>query len=327
MEKGRLDGLDALRGIAALCVVAFHVWPLQAVNGYLAVDLFFMLSGYVMARTFEPRMAQGMSAGAFLRMRILRLWPTMLLGGLLCLPFFLADHGPVLWPVALANLIMIPVPMFGQAFLLNGPAWSIFFELLANGLHAAGLWRLAPVRLVLLACTMAVVLACFAAFTMDSLEVGMRTEGFLAGIPRVLLSYTLGIVLFRWWRDRPPAPVPGWIALALLPLYIAFNGWQGGYRWPLDFLFIVFGMPLAMAGALRMRNVPRWTVWLGAISFPLYAVHESVLLAGERLGVAPPVQVAAALLLAWVVARAEPALRAAVNGSIAGLGRRAFTNR
>lgn len=313
MSVKRLAGLDALRGIAAMCVVLFHLWPQQMVGGYLAVDLFFMLSGYVMARTFEPAFATGLGPGQFLRARYARLWPTMAIGSLLCLPFFLITYGAALLPVATANLLLLPVPMFGIAFLLNSPSWSIFFELLANWLHSAVLWRLTAARIAILVAAMAAVLALVAALSQQSLEVGMRPEAFWAGLPRVLLGYGGGILMWRLWRDSPPLAVPPWTGLAALPLYVAVNSLQGGTRWPVDLLFVLVGGPLALAGALRCAVVPRWLAWLGAISFPLYAVHFAAIAATLALGLGNFPAIVVALAAASALAAIEPGLRRAIT--------------
>lgn len=309
MTRDRLAGLDALRGIAALCVVIFHARPQWLVNGYLSVDLFFMLSGYVMARSFEPRFAQGMTTGQFMRTRYWRLWPVLAIGALLCLPLFVGQYGAGLWPVALANLLLIPIPVLGHTFLLNGPAWSIFFELLANALHAKVLWRLARVRIALMVAAMLVALVGVAALSQQSLEVGMRAESFLAGVPRVLLSYGIGILLWRTWRDVPPFRVPPWFALTALPAYYIANSLQGGSRWPIDLLFVVMVCPLVIAGGLGMTKVHGWAALLGAISFPLYAVHAAVLQTAEKLSWPVMAGISAALLLAGVLTQADSALR------------------
>lgn len=311
MTVSRLAGLDALRGVAAVCVVLFHLWPQMLVNGYLAVDLFFIISGYVMARTFESEFPARLSPGRFLRARYARLWPTMAIGSLLCLPFFVQTYGVALLPVAAANLLFVPVPTMGIAFLLNSPAWSIFFELLANWLHGAVLWRMTAAQIAILVAAMAAVLALVAALSLQSLEVGMLTNGFWSGVPRVLMGYGAGIVAWRLWRDCPPLAVPPVAGLALLPIYLIANGLQGGSHWPVDLLFVLVGGPIALAGALRFTAVPRWLVWLGGISFPLYAVHFAAIAAVHALGLGNLAAILAALAAASLVAAIEPGLRRA----------------
>ena len=128
-----------LRGIAALCVLGLHVeWiynlsPRLFAKSYLAVDLFFMLSGYVMARTYEPRMAQGLAPLRFLLTRYRRLWPVMAIGCLIGLPKLFVDtpNPAVFTAAATLNLLLLPLPWKELAFPMNIPAWSIFLELAA----------------------------------------------------------------------------------------------------------------------------------------------------------------------------------------------------
>jgi peptidoglycan/LPS O-acetylase OafA/YrhL len=107
--KSRLLGLDALRGAAALLVLWMHLHLSHHVSiypprGHLAVDFFFMLSGYVMARTYEGHMRGGVW---FLRKRIRRLWPTVAAGSLFGLALIWRTGGD--WPlVAALNLLLIP---------------------------------------------------------------------------------------------------------------------------------------------------------------------------------------------------------------------------
>ena len=90
----RLHGIDALRGIAALCVVGLHAhgvfggYPNWFAKGYLGVDFFLMLSGFMMARVNEPRLAAGLSPLVLMRARYRRMWGTVALGSLIGIPFF-----------------------------------------------------------------------------------------------------------------------------------------------------------------------------------------------------------------------------------------------
>ena len=308
MGNSRLSGLDALRGIAALCVVLFHARPAWMGNAFLAVDFFFMLSGYVMARTYEARLADGLSPVRFIALRYMRLWPTMLIGGLLAVPMFVIEHGD-LPAVMAANLLLLPVPILARAFLLNAPAWSIFFELCANALHGWVLFRLPDRRLAMVVLAAACVLALYAQLFDHSLEVGMRAQGWMAGLPRVMMSYGLGVLLWRRWRDNPPfAPHPLLIAIAM-PVYFIGTGLLGSYRWPLDLLFVLAVFPLLVAGGVHWRRVPRVLVWLGAVSFPLYAVHSPLLMWSERLHVPLFAGIAGCLAMAALVEAIERKLR------------------
>lgn len=302
----RLEGMDALRGIAALLVVLLHVEHLARSDvfgglfdrAYLAVDLFFVLSGYVMARTYEPRMAQGLGALRFGWGRLKRLWPTMFAGALLGLASMWDKEGPVDALLGFAMLALF-VPHFAgrlSVFGSNPPAWSILFELFANVAHALAL-RFMSVRWLLGVCAVSAgVLVAFA----DNLNVGCFEDGFWLGVPRVMFSYTAGILLWRLRGER--AVLPGWVAPVLLPAGIVAAGFGPvASAWP-DFAFVFLLAPVLAAGGLSAPPVARRALgFLGTISFPLYAVHfpaaKIVIDAGLGWGWA----LAAAFLAALVV--------------------------
>lgn len=284
MQSNRLQGLDALRGIASLCVLTFHAAGTNSSNAYLAVDFFFMLSGYVMARTYEERLHAGMGTVGLLKARLVRLWPTMLLASLIGLPW-LASWTPTNWLVliSIANLLLIPTPMLNRVFLLNGPAWSIFFELFANVVHGLILQRLNTRWLQLLLLLLIAVLAYFASrFTM---EMGATPASFIGGVPRVLLSYSIGILLWRRWRDIPAFKVSTAFTFAAMPIAFLASAFVDGQSWQADLLFVLVVCPMLIAGGLKVATVPAPLRYLGILSFPLYAVHGPVLETSKMLGV------------------------------------------
>lgn len=285
---GRLPGLDLLRGVAALCVVGLHLeWiyglqPRYFAQAYLAVDLFFMLSGYVMARTYEPRFARGLGGTAFLVARYRRLWPVMAVGSLIGLPKLiveLRDPAAILFGGGL-NLLLLPLPMAGLAFPLNIPAWSIFFELIANLLHALVLWRLGGRALLVLVAAMLPPMV-WIGLRYATLDVGAHSEDFLPALPRTMLSYLIGMALWRWWRDEPRLRVPPLLAFVAMPAIFVGTALLGVADWRIDLAFIVVACPLMLAGGLRYRPaagvLPLAAGALGALSFPLYAVHMPVI--------------------------------------------------
>lgn len=295
----RLPGLDMLRGIAALCVLGLHLHaiygdrPAIFGKGYLAVDLFFMLSGYVMARTYDARLAGGLPSLRFLLARYRRLWPIMAIGGILGLPkLYLELRDPAAFVVTAGlNLALLPVPDKGPGFPLNIPAWSILFELTANLIHGLVLWRLGTRGLMALAAA-TIPLIVWVGYSYGTFDVGAHTFDFFAGLPRVLLSYLIGMVLWRLWRDRPGVPVPPLAAFAAMPLLFASAWLLGVDDWRLDIAFIVIACPLLIAGGLQHRahggvapgKEPAVAFALGALSFPLYAVHMPVLQGMRLLG-------------------------------------------
>jgi peptidoglycan/LPS O-acetylase OafA/YrhL len=312
MAKGRLEGLDALRGIAALSVLVYHVSGSAGSSAYLAVDFFFMLSGYVMARTYEPRLGTGMPAWQFISARFMRLWPTMFLAGLIALPW-LFTWAPTrhAWVIAAANLLLIPNLTQNRVYVLNGPAWSILYELLANAFHALGLWRLTNRQLFALLALLAVTMAWLA--SRFGYELGSRPATLLGGIPRVLLSYGAGMLLWRVWQDVPAFKVPGLVTLAGMPVFFIGSALAGSLLWQADVFFVLVVCPLLMAGGLRLQRVHPALVWLGFISFPLYAVHSPVMHLAKLLGSSPLVGGLASIPVAWGLAHLAPRFAAGLG--------------
>jgi peptidoglycan/LPS O-acetylase OafA/YrhL len=137
--------LDGLRGLAALAVALFHAaifFPALTViapaNGYLAVDFFFVLSGFVLAHAYSERFAKGMTACAFMGRRLRRLYPLYLLSLALWLPLGIRGlMSRTLDPrqtiiAAVAALLYLPAPQSFLVYPLNPPTWSLFYELAAN---------------------------------------------------------------------------------------------------------------------------------------------------------------------------------------------------
>ena len=313
---GRLTGLDALRGIAALCVLLFHVSLL--LNGfkviakaYLAVDFFFMLSGYVMARTFEPRILSGeLSAVGFLRSRISRLWPIVAIGCLIGVPAFLSLGGP--WHSVILSLLLLPTLHAGWfIFPVNGPAWSIFFELVANAVHGVIAKLSTPVLAgIVLACVPVLMVA----GTIEGrLDVGSRTANFHFGFARVLFAYLFGVILYRIWKDRPPIAPPPLATFALMPVLFLASWAFALESWAWDLAFVAIGCPLLIAGGLRQSVA--WGSLAGTISFPLYAIHMPLLEMTASAGLNPAIAVPFVLAIAWALAEIDRRARQVAAGS------------
>ncbi len=287
---GRLPGLEALRCVAAFCVLLLHT---RAVfggvfvfgRGYLGVDFFLMLSGYLMTRVQEPRLAAGLAPWGFMAKRYRRLWPMLAAGGLIGVPMqYLRSHGVGEFvTVTAVNMALLPV--WGQAFVfpLNIPAWTIFAQIVCEGAHVAVLRRLRGWLLPGLIAGLAGAMAHFGA-SHGSFDVGAKPETLLAGLTRCLFAYCIGMGLARWWRDEPPLPVPPLLALVVMPVVIAGSWWFNLQEWWVDFVFVVLVCPLMLAGGLRLRRFRAQAGLVGQLSFPLFALQMPVLQGMRELG-------------------------------------------
>lgn len=298
-----------MRGIAALCVVGLHTnavfggFPWLS-KGYLGVDFFLMLSGYLMTRITEPRLVAGLTAERFIVARYRRFWGMMALGSLIGVPYLWVRAGgawdPFL-PALIANLLLLPWPVANLLFALNIPAWTIFAELVANAVHVAAL-RLLPTPVLAGMVTVLFALTIWAASKHGSLDVGARPTNWLAAIPRVFFAYSLGMLLGRTWQHLPPIRLPAPLTLLAIPAVLIAAIWFDWRHWSFDIAFVTLLCPPVILAALQI-TVNNRAIWLSAaISFPLFAVHLPILEATRELGYGTgPALVIAALVTALIV--------------------------
>lgn len=305
----RLHGLDELRGIAAICVVIGHVLSYSALpsgKSYLAVDFFLVLSGYVMARTYEDRMRNGLGTWSFFKLRYRRLWPVVAVGSLLGLAVNL--HLSFL-EIGL-GFLMVPLFTAGLAFPLNPVAWSTALEIVLNTMHPRAFAFVRSRALVL-----AVIASALA--TVPYLAPGHGLEGGPSGgqfgfaLLRGLISYPIGILLWRHWRDIPPFMVPRSFTVLFMPVAFLASVFATIPLVFLDYLFVIAICPVIIAGGLRTN--PKYGAILGAMSFPLYAIHYPLILICIKAGAPPWLGGLIALVLAtgfahFVERRKAPAL-------------------
>ena len=292
-----------------MCVVLFHMRtvfasaPELSPRAYLAVDFFFVLSGFVMARTYEPKLAKGLGGERFFRLRYLRLWPTIAFGCLLFIPFVLDAAGGfnrTFATVFILNMLLLPAPSEREYFPLNLPAWSIFFELLANAVHGFVLWRLSTRTLITLAAFFLLGLA-WQARRFGNLDLGAGAGEFLAGTLRVGFSYALGILLWRTWGERQVSALAGLAAIVAMPLLFGVQLGDHIRPWLADLAFVAIASPLILIGGLAIRRGGRLATLAGELSFPLYATHFPVLYIGRSYGLGAASSVVACLAMAGFV--------------------------
>ncbi len=318
----RLVQLDGLRGFAALVIMLYHLEMVfhshgPFVRGYLMVDLFFLLSGFVLAVATERKLGGSIGAVAFTKARFVRLWPLVAVGAGVAVvrAFFIGMADPLTLVFWLAlDLAMIPVLTgTGPFYRFNGPQWTLFWELIANFLHAL-LLRHVPTRWLplLAACFGAGLIVVVQAHGADNVGVSALTwETWYKPIPRVGWSYVMGVWMGRLYREGLRTPGLPWH----LGLLLAVGGIMAVPYLPIgradgDLLFVMVFMPLVMWSVAMSRPpqaVATLLEWLGNYSLPLYCVHLTVLvwiseLFGHEVWVRV-LAVAAALVLSYVFSR------------------------
>ena len=279
--------LDGMRGIAAVFVAMRHTaffHKLGVPGGYMAVDLFFVLSGFVIAHAYERRFERGLSVGRFLAMRYVRLWPVYALGATFGLAAALMHALPGRDSLTAAEvartapfaMAMLPGPHLRQMlYPVNSVAWSLALELMINAVYALA-WR--PLRRPLvLAATLAGTGAALVAAVLwfGKLDIGFLWRDWVGGLPRVAFSFTAGLAVYRLYRGGAWAPrLPAWAALAGLPVLFCLPLGEAAY--PLACVLLVFPL-MVLAVAAGPEPGPRQArlfAALGAASYPLYALHK-----------------------------------------------------
>lgn len=312
--KPHYELLDGLRGVAALLVVFYHIFEglsfaaggtlITAINhGYLAVDFFFILSGFVIGYAYDDRWKRNMTLGNFFTRRLIRLHPMIIMGTIIGAITF-CIQGSVQWDgshvatsavmlALLAAMFFIPaypgagydVRGNGEMFSLNGPSWSLFFEYIGNILYALFIHRLSNRGLAILVALSGIGLAWFALFDIvgyGMLGVGWTLDGanFWGGMLRMLFPFSLGMLLSRHFR---PIKTRGafWICSAVLLILFCVPYIEGKSPVCLNGVYELICIALifpalvwiAASGKTTDKQSTRICRFLGDISFPLYAIH------------------------------------------------------
>lgn len=278
--------LDGLRGIAAVFVAMRHTLYFRGLGisgGYLAVDLFFVLSGFVIAHAYERRLAAGMGAGRFIVLRYLRLWPVYVLGAILGLIAGLCHALPggealspseVAWVAPFALTMLPGPPIRPMLYPVDTVAWSLALELIVNIAYAFA-WRWLRDLRVLLGVTAASAMALIGTvWWFGRLDVGFTWTDAWGGLPRVAFSFAAGLLVYRAWRLWPMRwRLSAWAPLAVLPLLF----WAPPDRAVYPLVCVLAAFP-ALVAVSAWTEPGRWSAWLfawlGAASYPLYALHR-----------------------------------------------------
>jgi peptidoglycan/LPS O-acetylase OafA/YrhL len=278
--------LDGWRGLAAIVVCYGHAT--HNVPGFvLAVDFFFVLSGFVIARSYGERLTNGtMPFTEFIRVRLIRLYPMLFVSTLLAFVIFsariLINHETALFAPGLKSFLLSLFVLPNQflagtghhrlewAWPLNLPSWSLFFELIANFVWAGIVWRFSyrnwSVALVLVAIAYGLTV-----WHLRTTDFGDKWDSVPWGFARVAYSFVAGIAVYQFYRRGAFTVmkfVPSFIpTIILLLCFFTYKGKA------LEVVFIFPLLVLAGAYAKVGQIAQRFCLWLGEISYPLYLIH------------------------------------------------------
>lgn len=319
-SKPRFEILDGLRGVAAMIVVAFHLFETyssgpsdQILNhGYLAVDFFFVLSGFVIGYAYDDRWGR-MTTWGFFKRRLIRLQPMVILGTLIGAFWFYFSAAPgfelvmqtpwwKLLVIMILGCIMFPTPPsmdirgWKEINSLNGAQWSLLWEYIANILYALVVRRFNMITLSVM-----VILSAF--LTIDlSLEVdvfgllevrkyakytviggfGLTPDQIYIGVCRLLYPFFGGLLLYRLskWRIKLRRGGMLWCSLAVAATLVVphiggeTHAWLNGLYCALVILIVYPAIVAAGAGSeLKGKKTTAVCKFLGMISYPLYITH------------------------------------------------------
>jgi peptidoglycan/LPS O-acetylase OafA/YrhL len=321
-----VHALDGLRGLAAIAVVTFHYKALLGgwhfPSAYLAVDLFFIISGVVICLNYEERLRGGMGTLRFLGRRLVRLaplyWIALMLGAAVAAMGIMAGTGKWSWsslaPVMIAGFLMLPNPFpspRADLFPLDPPCWSLFWELAVNLAYALLLPWLGRQTLLTVIGAGALALIILAQRA-GGLDFGYDWHRPAIPALRVIVGFSIGVLIARHARKRR-LPEAGTSIFVLLGIAVVLLAAPASWGWAKDVVIALGFFPMLCAAAMRSRSKRTGlSRTLGLISYPLYVLHAVIpfetlattILHRESQELAPGIGVAAlvvAITVSWLL--------------------------
>ncbi len=289
-----------MRGVAAVVVLVWHARALfgyAPASGYLAVDLFFALSGFVIAHAYDGRFDKGLTTPAFMRLRMIRFYPLYGLGVAIMAAGLVGAmllHAHTNWTpgrlsTALAfNLAFVPVlpslAVDGNLYPLDPPAWSLGLEILVNIAFAVSWRAFAGTRALFIIVALSLAMLVATANGYGSLNVGVDWHGFAGSLARVSYSFFVGVLIMRLKRAQGPVPMqshPVALVVVIIALVAVLSvPVAGAWRVPFDLVAVSVGFPclILMASTVEphRRLAPAFERF-GSASYAIYALHVPLL--------------------------------------------------
>ena len=307
--KKHYEILDGLRGVAAIAAAALHIFEafaggnrfVQIINhGYLAVDFFFLLSGFVVAYAYDDRWEK-MGQWEFYKRRLIRLQPMVILGMIIGALFYYFQASNILfpqiagmevWKVILTMIIgftLLPIPPsmeirgWGEMHPLNGPAWSLFFEYIANILYALIFRKFSNKVMSVFVLIFAGLLIHYTVFGPKGDVIGgwsFNVEQMYVGFTRLLYPFFAGVLLCRLGK-LIHVKNAFWVCSILITIVLALprfgdekSLWINGLYESIC-IILVFPVIVAIGAGGEIKNEFSLKICklLGDISYPIYITH------------------------------------------------------
>ncbi|HZL11493.1 MAG TPA: acyltransferase [Prolixibacteraceae bacterium] len=308
-SKSHYDILDGLRGVAAVMVVAFHLLEAftggdhlkQIINhGYLAVDFFFVLSGFVIGYAYDDRWGK-MTLKSFFKRRLIRLHPMIVMGMIIGAIGFYYSASPILFPgistvpvwkmllVMVIGFTLIPVPLsldirgWQEMHPLDGPAWSLFFEYIANILYALIVRKFSNKLLAVFVFIAGCALIHLAVTSPNGDIIGgwsVDSTQLRIGFTRLLYPFFAGLLLSRISKPGRIKYAFFWSSLLVVLVFSipriggSEHLWMNGLY---DSFSIIFIFPLIVylgaSGVVEGKFASTLCKFFGDISYPIYIIH------------------------------------------------------
>lgn len=292
MERHRraFHTLDGLRGVAALLVVTRHVGVLATgvsfPESFLAVDLFFLLSGFVIAYAYDDRLARPGFVVQFLGIRLIRLYPLYVLGlavGVLYRSISVLN-GTEGWTAGrlgeavLLGVLLVPTtPLTAiTGYALDRPTWTLLPEIVANMIYAVLFrWFSKAVLAAVVLCGAAGLVACRLAY--GTLDAGWKFDQLPILASRLAFSFFGGVLLFKLVGDRRRTrPWAAWLCVAGVAAVLSFDPPEA-FRPAYELVLVLGLLPLAVWVGCQCEpghGANQLFRFLGLISYAVYVLHQ-----------------------------------------------------
>ncbi|WBO20848.1 acyltransferase family protein [Sphingomonas abietis] len=275
-----------MRGFAALLVATFHFSRPLAESGYLAVDFFLALSGFVIAKNYSGRLRNdaALSLGRFMVLRLIRLYPLFFAGSLIGIAHEIQStwrgagihlSWTALPMASLLDLLILPWPGTDMMYPINGVFWSIAGEVIVNLLFAIWLFRASSRIIAAIVAVLALCLCLFIKAPNFADSGAVWSLSYLAAA-RTMFSFAVGVLIARF--EFFANPRSSWASLVVILGLVAILLAPIGLEWrrAFDISAILIAFPLLLIAGTKL-NLPRPLVapglFLADISYALYAIH------------------------------------------------------